>query len=73
MHQSITYDFFDIYTWVAVALLDLDEHQRTDFLELLSNYVNHPNTAVSVKTEFKSLVTQGLNAAIGNGGDQSLF
>ena len=52
---DITYEFFDIDTWVASMLVNLSTKHRLHFFQQLKGYVNHPNTKKNVKLSFADL------------------
>ncbi|KAF0209331.1 MAG: hypothetical protein FD171_56 [Actinobacteria bacterium] len=50
--QDVRYRFVDLYEWIRLELLGLPPSARAGFHAALSLYVNNPNTAEAVKTEW---------------------
>jgi hypothetical protein len=53
---GIVYNFINIFEWMSLKILDLNNKYRGEYFNNIQDYVNMKNTSIKVKSKWKELV-----------------
>lgn len=57
---GIRYNFIDIFQWVSIRILELDQEFRTEYFSRLESYVNRVKTPLKVKSKWAEIIGKHL-------------
>lgn len=55
---GIKYNFVDIFEWLSIRIIELDDELRARYFQRLENYINRVKTSVKVKRKWSEIVRE---------------